>query len=518
MQNKKIITLLVTPLLISSLLLENTAYASDAEKVDVADTTLNIENSTSEDTIDTESNVSEDTFDYKVYREKTYLTKSKKYIKKYKKKEKNRISGLQGYVKTYMTTLETIDELTAKKRKQVHFLESVELTSDEKSEDMQKVNNKINLLIERINTKEIEKSETETKISLTKKRIKRLETKLAAREDIFRERIKQSRDTNPFATYLNVIFSGSTFSDMLMKYQMMKTISAEDNRIIEEYLAMEQSLNEEKILLNTTMIQLVTVIEDLSNLKKESEKELSKLTDDYSDLLEKVEKANSALNKIHKKIVSQKESQLELEHLLQREWDKVENYKVYTSKKIEELDETVAGLAAELLRIAEDNGIQIKVTEGFRSFEYQNQLYAQGRSNGGAIVTNARGGQSNHNYGIAFDVAFVNKDGEIVWDNLDQNENEKDDWTEIGELGESIGLEWGGRWTRFVDRPHFQLTGGKSIAELYEEHMGEKYIGSKKDDGTKDVPTVSDENTSDTSNENGKKKNKEDKMIDTGEE
>jgi peptidoglycan L-alanyl-D-glutamate endopeptidase CwlK len=48
-------------------------------------------------------------------------------------------------------------------------------------------------------------------------------------------------------------------------------------------------------------------------------------------------------------------------------------------------------------------GITIKVISGLRTHEEQNDLYAQGRTKRGPIVTNARGGYSNHNFGIAFD-------------------------------------------------------------------------------------------------------------------
>lgn len=72
-------------------------------------------------------------------------------------------------------------------------------------------------------------------------------------------------------------------------------------------------------------------------------------------------------------------------------------------------------------------------TDGYRSIEEQNALYAQGRTKPGNIVTNAKRGQSNHNYGIAFDVAIWNGNT-IVWDR---------DWNKIGTIGKSCGLEWG---------------------------------------------------------------------------
>ncbi len=48
-------------------------------------------------------------------------------------------------------------------------------------------------------------------------------------------------------------------------------------------------------------------------------------------------------------------------------------------------------------------GLLPYVYEGLRSRERQNELYAQGRTAPGKIVTNAQGGQSFHNYGYALD-------------------------------------------------------------------------------------------------------------------
>lgn len=98
-------------------------------------------------------------------------------------------------------------------------------------------------------------------------------------------------------------------------------------------------------------------------------------------------------------------------------------------------------------------GFSLRVTSGWRSFEEQDRLYAQGRTTEGKIVTNAKGGQSLHNYGCAFDVADKLKGYNI-------------DWEKVGKIGESVGLEWGGRWPSFVDGPHFQLTLGFSLKDF----------------------------------------------------
>jgi|GEM_PF-1935408 len=124
---------------------------------------------------------------------------------------------------------------------------------------------------------------------------------------------------------------------------------------------------------------------------------------------------------------------------------------------------------------AESLGIQLRITSATRSFDEQEALYAQGRTDTLSasilpswvtsiwddpepIVTNARAGQSYHNYGLAFDVAVL-QDGEGNWDYSDPI------WQKVGELGQSFGFEWGGNWTS-QDYPHFQKTFGKSTQEL----------------------------------------------------
>lgn len=102
----------------------------------------------------------------------------------------------------------------------------------------------------------------------------------------------------------------------------------------------------------------------------------------------------------------------------------------------------------ELKAKAADMGVVIRMTDGFRTFERQNELYASGRTKPGPIVTNAKGGQSLHNYGVAFDIVI-----EGVW-----YDTRSPLWARIGSLGESLGLTWGGRWSSFPDFPHFQLT------------------------------------------------------------
>ncbi|MUK89780.1 M15 family peptidase [Ornithinibacillus sp. L9] len=120
-----------------------------------------------------------------------------------------------------------------------------------------------------------------------------------------------------------------------------------------------------------------------------------------------------------------------------------------------------------LINEAEAQDISIVITESFRTFERQEELYAQGRSEEGSIVTYAKGGESYHNYGLAIDFAIVKENEDLTWDiNYDGNGNDKSDWHEVAEIAKDLGFEWGGDWSNFKDYPHLQMTFGLSIQEL----------------------------------------------------
>ena len=93
-------------------------------------------------------------------------------------------------------------------------------------------------------------------------------------------------------------------------------------------------------------------------------------------------------------------------------------------------------------------GIKLKVISGLRTYAEQDALYAQGRTAPGAKVTNARGGYSNHNFGIAFDVGVFEGSSYLP---------DSPKYRAAGALGVDLGLEWGGNWKTIVDQPHFQL-------------------------------------------------------------
>ena len=133
-------------------------------------------------------------------------------------------------------------------------------------------------------------------------------------------------------------------------------------------------------------------------------------------------------------------------------------------------------------------GVSGLVISTRRTFEEQAALWAQGRGVAGAsmtvegihvivprgpIVTKALPGRSWHNYGLAFDVlTLVHGRPDVRYDR-----GAADDWyDEMGAIGERLGLEWGGRWERMVDAPHFQWrrTPGGALLSLAEARdMGE---------------------------------------------
>lgn len=127
-------------------------------------------------------------------------------------------------------------------------------------------------------------------------------------------------------------------------------------------------------------------------------------------------------------------------------------------------------------------GVRLRFAYTTRTIEEQNELFAQGRTklfdkNGKrlGIVTKAKGGQSIHNYHLAFDIVLLldkNKDGVFEtasWDTtLDFDKDGIADWAEVVTYFKSVGFVWGGDW-KFKDRPHFEMTFGHTWKTLQKE-------------------------------------------------
>lgn len=116
------------------------------------------------------------------------------------------------------------------------------------------------------------------------------------------------------------------------------------------------------------------------------------------------------------------------------------------SRDLNDLEPVTRERCVKFLQECAKYGTPVIVTQTFRSFEEQEALYAKGRALPGPVVTNARAGDSFHNYRRAFDVVFSRGTGISYFG----------PWDEIGPIGEKLGLEWGGRFKTFPDKPHFQ--------------------------------------------------------------
>ncbi len=134
-------------------------------------------------------------------------------------------------------------------------------------------------------------------------------------------------------------------------------------------------------------------------------------------------------------------------------------------------------LARLLLKTVQAEGMDVRIISGNRTYAEQDLLYAIGRTieTERKPVTNAEGGESNHNFGIAWDIG-VFKDKQYLTNSKPYEEAAELVKAKAVVLKELEQLEWGGDWKSFSDTPHYQLSTGKSIKEvrkLFED--GEQY-------------------------------------------
>lgn len=127
--------------------------------------------------------------------------------------------------------------------------------------------------------------------------------------------------------------------------------------------------------------------------------------------------------------------------------------------KLELLKPKVKKSAEMLIEECKKSNYQITIVQTLRTIEEQNALYAQGRTKPGNIVTYAKGGESFHNFGVAFDFCPV-VNGKLDWNNLDL-------FKKVGSIGKSLGLEWGGDWSSpKTDLPHFEYKCGFTLKDF----------------------------------------------------
>ncbi len=161
----------------------------------------------------------------------------------------------------------------------------------------------------------------------------------------------------------------------------------------------------------------------------------------------------------------------------------LDQVKSKSSTRLIGLHPVVMAAATVLIERCYTRGVPILITQGLRTIAEQNGLFAQGRTqaelNAAGLcsvkaqpnkpkVTNAKGGTSYHNYGLAIDFGLLLPDGkQVSWDLKRDSDGDKvADWTEVVQEAKALGFEWGGEFISIKDYPHFQMTFGLTTSQL----------------------------------------------------
>lgn len=113
--------------------------------------------------------------------------------------------------------------------------------------------------------------------------------------------------------------------------------------------------------------------------------------------------------------------------------------------------------------------VRLRFAQVYRTIKEQDELYAQGRTKPGKKVTNAKGGQSIHNYGLAFDIVLLyDKDKNGTFETASWELNS--DWYKVVDFFKKKGYSWGGDWKSFKDNPHFEKTFGETWRTLIKKN------------------------------------------------
>ncbi|MDY4832506.1 MAG: M15 family metallopeptidase [Treponema sp.] len=137
--------------------------------------------------------------------------------------------------------------------------------------------------------------------------------------------------------------------------------------------------------------------------------------------------------------------------------------------KINTLHPEIRDNVTKMLQNLRKDGVTVEITLAYRSYEEQDALYAKGRDGKGKVidaskvVTNAKGGQSYHNFGLTFDLTVYDKNGKKDWS------KDSDAWKKVIAEGKRQGFDAGAEWIDFPDLPHFEKTFGLTPKKLREK-------------------------------------------------
>lgn len=155
-----------------------------------------------------------------------------------------------------------------------------------------------------------------------------------------------------------------------------------------------------------------------------------------------------------------------------------------TQDRIEQLHPAIRELVRRGIEEANSKlapNIQVRIVQGTRTFPEQAALYAKGRTAPGPKVTNAKEGQSIHNYGLAIDFALLINGKEISWNReADADGDKTADWLEVVTVFLRLGFEWGGNWRTFKDFPHLEKASGNTWQILLKKYKAGQFIPGTK--------------------------------------
>jgi peptidoglycan L-alanyl-D-glutamate endopeptidase CwlK len=116
---------------------------------------------------------------------------------------------------------------------------------------------------------------------------------------------------------------------------------------------------------------------------------------------------------------------------------------------------------------------QIRIVQGLRTFEEQDALYLKRPK-----VTNAKGGQSYHNYGLAIDFCLIIDGKEVSWNTTKDFDGDKiADWLEVVQIFVKAGWYWG---KAFNDLPHLEKTFGLNWKDMLKKYKAKDFIPNTK--------------------------------------
>lgn len=146
-----------------------------------------------------------------------------------------------------------------------------------------------------------------------------------------------------------------------------------------------------------------------------------------------------------------------------------------SEQRLAKVHPAVATRVRAMVELLAQGGIEILITQGLRTWDEQDALYAKGRTvppiGDKYIVTKAKGGKSFHNFGLAVDIVIVDAIGKADWDTTHPG------WAAAAKAGKSVGLEWGGDWTTFKDLPHFQFVNELKLAQCQDLYKADGLAG-----------------------------------------